>query len=499
MARPRRFGAPLNGAWHTVLARLALTAALAAACDASPSPVPTTTASSGEAPVPTTTASSGEAPVPTVEVQPIEGGPVLLRTDMTLRRVVGVGDGSVTLALNPVDGALYYLKPASGVYRLILSDSPLAELVASASNLQGYPASMTFGPDGTLYTVANSRVSETTTQAIVRRATPKEGGGYTWTTLATTVPYPTSNTNYDHLFNGITVSPDGQYVYVNAGSRTDHGEEEANGGAFPGLREAALTARIFRLPADALDLELPNDEAALEALDVVFATGTRNAFDLAFAPNGELFAVDNGPDADYPDELNWIRPGRHYGFPWRFGATDNPQQFADYDGQTDPYLQRGFSAVDNGLYRNDPSFPPPPGSFTDPVINLGPDAAQYRGDDGAQHDAAAEGSHLNTFTPHRSPLGLVFAAVSQLPADLQSPDGGLSAFVLSWGAAAGTLTDKGQDLLHLALTPADDNYQAVTRQLARGFKNPIDAVMIGNRLYILEYGQGGAVWEITFQ
>jgi glucose/arabinose dehydrogenase len=337
------------------------------------------------------------------------------------------------------------------------------------------------------------------TQAVIRKGAADVSGHWAWTTLASTEPYPMSGTQFDHLFNGIVVSPDGEWVYVNSGSRTDHGEVQPNGLTFQEAREVALTSKIFRLPTDAVDLVLPNDEAALAAQGLLFASGARNAYDLAFAPNGDLFAVDNGPDADYPDELNWIREGLHYGFPWRFGIQDNPQQFPDYDGENDVRLSPDFMAVQTGTYRNDPTFPSPPGAFADPVVNLGPDAAQYRGDDGQPHDAAAEGQPLHTFTPHRSPLGLVFATGPGLPVDLQSDDGSLSAFVLSWGAAGGTLSDKGQDLLHLTLTKRGDNYEAVTTQIAREFSNPIDAVMIENRLYVLEFGPDGAIWELTFE
>jgi glucose/arabinose dehydrogenase len=136
-----------------------------------------------------------------------------------------------------------------------------------------------------------------------------------WSTLAETAPYPKSNTTFDHIFSGIVVSPDGQNVYLTSGSRTAHGEEESNQGKFPGVREVPLTAAIFRLPANGANLMLPNDEVELQAQGYYFARGLRNAFDLAFAPNGDLFASENGPDADYPEELNWIRRGHHYGFP----------------------------------------------------------------------------------------------------------------------------------------------------------------------------------------
>jgi glucose/arabinose dehydrogenase len=286
---------------------------------------------------------------------------------------------------------------------------------------------------------------------------------------------------------------------LNSGSRTVHGEVEDNGGEFPDTREVDLTARIFGIPTDAKGLLIPNDENAHIDQGILFAAGTRNAYDLAFGPNGDLFAADNGPDANFPDELNWIREGEHYGFPWRFGSQDNPQQFADYDGNYDRRLSQDLVAVQLGTYRNDPDFPPAPASFNDPIVNLGPAAAQYRGNDSGQYDAALEDKPLHTFTAHRSPRGLVFSTDENLPADLRGNDESLSAFVLSWGAACVTSSDRGQDLLRLKLTQRGDNYKSVTTQIARDFKNPIDAVMIENKLYVLEYGADGAIWELTFE
>jgi len=432
-----------------------------------------------------------------VEVQPVAQGPTLLRAGITLRKVIGVGEGDVKMARNPADGDLYYLNPVNGLFRVQLGPAASTTKVASKQDIvpDGNPAGMTFGPDGTVYVVVNHKVDSTHTQAIIRKGTL--GGQISWSTLASTEPYQLSNTNFDHLYNGIAVSPDGKWVFVNAGSRTDHGEVESSGDAFPDLREVPLTSAILRVPADARDLTLPADENALKTY--LYADGTRNAYDIRFAPNGDLFAVDNGPDADYPDELNWIREGRHYGFPWRFGNQDNPQQFPGYDGSTDVMLSTDFVAVKNGTYHNDPGFPKPPTTFTAPVVNLGPDAAQYRGDDGQQHDAAAEGKPLFTFTAHRSPLGLAFVSDPKMPADLRSNSSTLSAFLLSWGSAGGTLTDKGQDLLQIRLTRRGDNYEAVSSQFARGFSHPIDAVTIENRLYVLEFGTNAALWELTFE
>jgi hypothetical protein len=442
----------------------------------------------------------GASAVAAVATQPIAGGPLLLREGIALRKVVDVGGANIRLAHSPRDGALYLLNPVDGLARVDVAQGVLAPVAALPELIgEGQPSGMAFGPDGSLFVVANRAAGEALNQGLIRRGSPEATGGFSWETLATTEPYPLSETNFDHQFNGIVVSPDGASVFVNSGSRTDHGEVQDAGGAHPGAREAPLTAKIFRLPADGVELTLPNDEAALEAAGYRFASGTRNAYDLAFAPNGELFAVDNGPDADYPDELNWLREGLHYGHPWRYGAQDNPQQFADYDPDADRLLHPDFMAVKTGTYRADPSFPPPPGPFAEPVRNLGPAATQYRAVDGSVRDAAAEGASLPTFTPHRSPLGLVFAEGEALPADLRSTPETLSAFVLSWGSAGGTLDDRGQDLLHMALTRSGDTYEAVTTQIAREFENPIDALLIENRLYVLEYGAEGAIWELSFE
>jgi Glucose / Sorbosone dehydrogenase len=434
-----------------------------------------------------------------VERRPVAGGPVLLHDGLSLRKVTETGPGNVKLSLNPMDGQLYFLNPGAGIYRVAPTGPTEPVQVVSPEAFQGnWPAGMTIGPDGAVYVVLNGQVGSNQTHAVILRGEGLAAGNVTWHTLASTQPYPLSATPFDHMFNGITVSPDGQSVIVNSGSRTDHGEVEDNHGAFPNTRDVALTAKIYQLPANAGDMVLPNNLDALNAMGVIYASGTRNSFDPEFAPNGDLFAGDNGPDADFPDELNWLRPGLHYGFPWRFGNQDNPQRFANYDPANDHRLSMDFTAVQIGAYHNDPEYPPPPGPFTDPVTNLGPAAMQYRAADGTQHDAAQEGIPLYTFTPHRSPLGLVFTTDSRMPPDLAGDDRTLSAFILSWGAAGGTLTDKGQDLLHLSLTQRGDAYFATTTQIAREFQNPIDAVMIGNRLYVLEFGGAGAIWELTF-
>jgi hypothetical protein len=331
---------------------------------------------------------------------------------------------------------------------------------------------------------------------------PNGGGGRNWSLLAQTEPYPLSNSGFDHLFNGIIVSPDGATIYVNSGARTDHGEVQSNGGVFPNTRDVPLTAKIFVLPTSASGLLLPNDLAVLRAAGRIFAEGTRNSFDFGFAPGGELFATENGPDRDMSDELNWLRAGLHYGFPWRMGGADNPQQFTGYNPTNDPLLDPRFFAVHQGFYHNDPTFPPPPTNFTEPVINIGPDADEFRNPtNGAYEDASTLGTTITTFTAHRAPLGLVFDRDGAMASPFHN-----HGFVLGYtpGDANGTnvpgpFFDPGQDLLDLDLVKLGaTNFQARATRLMAGFNQPVDAEIISNRIFVVEYGGNQGVWEITF-
>lgn len=436
-----------------------------------------------------------------IESQPVDDGPTLLRSNITMRKIVDIGFGGMKLAVNPQNNELYYLRPAEGVFHVILAESVSTEKIVDIEDInpEGNLTGMKFASDGTLYLLMNVRLTTLLTQAEIYRGKMSESGEFIWKTLAKTEQYQTSNTNFDHLFNGLTVSPDDQWVFVSSGSRTDHGEVQNNQGINDDMREVPMTSRIFRLPADGVDLIIPNDEVAQEKLRYLFATGTRNAFDLEFAPNGDLFGVDNGPDADYPDELNWLREGQHYGFPWRFGTHDNPQQFPDYDSAQDNYLSQDFVAIQRGTYRNDPSFPSPPKEFTDPIVNLGPASVQYRDHKGSRQDASKTNETVSTFTPHLSPLGLVFLTDTKLPNYLFPEADQLSAFITSWGAAGGDFEDQGQNLLHLTLVKEGYNYTVRTIQIAQDFKRPIDAVMIENRLYVLEWDGEGTIWELTFE
>ena len=61
-------------------------------------------------------------------------------------------------------------------------------------------------------------------------------------------------------------------------------------------------------------------------------------------------------------------------------------------------------------------------------------------------------------------------------------------------------TKEGTDLLHLRLIydSTSDNYFVRTTRIVDGFNEPTDAVLVGNKMYVIEYGgKGGNIWKIT--
>lgn len=432
--------------------------------------------------------------------------PHSLRSDIQVRNIINTissDNPSVRLVKDTRDNTLYYLKINGEIYQVNLANSTSNLVYTPEQNSFTNAQGLAIGADGTVYLVGNTDIENNQTRAtILQGKFNSSTDNRLWSVLAQSEPYPRSNTAFDHRFNGIVVSPNGESLYINSGSRTDHGEVQSAGGSFPDTREVGLTACILRIPINSRNLVLPNDRHALKAAGYIFAEGTRNTFDFAFAPKGDLFGTENGPDRDMSDELNWLRPGLNYGFPWRIGGADNPQQFPDYNPANDLLLNPSFTAVQNGFFYNDPSFPPRPEvELTEPVINLGPDADRFRDlADGQVKDASDLGQALSTFTTHRSPLGLVFDTAQALSSEFQG-DG----FMLSFtnGDETGDyirspLNDPTQDLLHLDLNKVNDtSYELHATRIVAGFNNPIDAEIISNKIYVMEYGGNQGIWEVT--
>jgi glucose/arabinose dehydrogenase len=439
----------------------------------------------------------------------------IARSDIRARVVTSGIGSAVRIAQSPLNGSLYVLDINGGIHRIdSLTTGARTTVVANndvlepATNGKGHldfttVQGMAFGADGKLYVVANSGGANNT--AVILRGTPS-GSSWTWAEVVRTVAYPNSGTPFDHQWSGIVVRRENNldFLYVNSGSRTDHGELQA------GVRELPLTASMFRIPANLNAVTLPNDRAQLVSAGYLFAEGLRNSFDPTFAPDGRLVSADNGPDSDYSEELNWIQQGGHYGFPWRLGNEDNAIQFDTYDplyitnnyampaDNHDPRLHPGFFGYENKLYRFQSTLGTRPLGFVEPIMNIGPHADSYRtAPAGAVNDASARGEKLGTFTAHRSPLGLSYDASNALCTDFRG-----DAFLLSWGAANPVLgmgDATGQDLLHLDIIPVAGaaGFEVRTTRIVSGFDRSIDSIFIGNRLYVLENGVNGRIFEIS--
>ncbi|MEE9277226.1 MAG: PQQ-dependent sugar dehydrogenase [Dehalococcoidia bacterium] len=117
-----------------------------------------------------------------------------------------------------------------------------------------------------------------------------------------------------HQNNGIALDPAGR-LFITLGSTCNDCVERSE-----------LSASIVVLDLETRELHL-------------FASGLRNPYDLAFSPDGTLWATDNGSDAPCasPDELNRILPNTHYG--WPYCEEEEP-----------PFSNERGAALDLGLH-----------------------------------------------------------------------------------------------------------------------------------------------------
>jgi glucose/arabinose dehydrogenase len=164
-----------------------------------------------------------------------------------------------------------------------------------------------------------------------------------------------------------------------------------------------------------------------------------------------MWSVDNGPDANAPEEMNLLERGRHYGFPF---------QFSDWK-------------VEAGKpYAHTP--PAPPGvSFTLPVVNEGPAAGGSR-------------KGMSTFDPHSSPGGMVWCG-DEFAAPLR---GGF--VVTRFGNLLGPPAapqDVGFDVLLMKVRSDDrGGWRAECTTLLGPLGRPLDVLRAGGgKLYVLEY------------
>ena len=333
-----------------------------------------------------------------------------------------------------LNGDLVLVDPETGVKKQILDhDRYFRKEAASYVQALGLHISA----DGTFYIVVNERHDKEKPKrahVAVYRLKGIDGEGVPqnpaeWLGF----DHPWGIGPFNHGANQLATGPDGM-LYLSVGSRTDHGEKEGKK-SDPDLDpngETPLTACMLRLDPKS---DHPKPE--------VFCRGLRNSFGFDWDDQGRLVATENGPDADHPEELNWLREGKHFGFPYRFGNQALP------------------------MYPD--AVPAPKGlTFEKPIANLGPAA---KGIPGSEY----------SFDPHCSPSGVSFYRKGTLPAKYE---GGF--FVARFGNFLGK-TPVGFDLLFIRLVDKNGELSADVATILEKLQRPIDLCQHKGKIYILEY------------
>ena len=192
------------------------------------------------------------------------------------------------------------------------------------------------------------------------------------------------------------------------------------------------------------------------------------------------------------------------------GGNDNPIQYPNYDYHNDPLVNPNGSGVAAGWFNYTSGFPSIPNNvnWMEPIRNLGSAGDFYRDAiSGGVLQASQNGTYVSSFTAHRSPLGLVFDADSNLSFPYKGdgfvlsfmPGGDSLGFspISPWGIPC-PFVDPSRDLIQMKLeyNTSIDNYEMITRSVVSGFYLPVDAELLGNDLYVIE--RGGALWKINF-
>ncbi len=435
-----------------------------------------------------------------------QSNPIALKAGITINRILTVQNGSIRVIKDPVSRNLFYSTTDGKIFEVHQPSGSAAYdslVFTSADHMVTYAQGFTVH-DSTFYISGNDSSNKPLTFGIIVRGVLQPNGTRMWSKVMQTDFYETGD-YFDHLFSGLAVTPSGDSLLICSGARGDHGEIETRYGLYPNLRNVPLTTNLYIVPAnDTGIVVLHNDSVWNDTSDLLYARGIRNTFDLAFDGGGHLFGVENSGDRDHNEEMNWLRRGRHYGFPWVMGDTDNPQQFPGFIPAADPLISHYSRSWRIGAWSNDPTFPPPPTGvvFDAPIQNFGPDADKYRDPvTGLVMDASDSSVSIGTFTAHRSPLGLVFDNDSVMHTDYRG-DG----FMLSWtkgldscGCTAipdsgiGPFVDPSQDLIHLdlAFDSLIDNFTLHATRVIAEFQHPVDDAIDSNKIYVLENGYGG--------
>ena len=175
--------------------------------------------------------------------------PSATRPDIQIKEVATLSRNAVRIRQDPASGNLYVLEMDGDIKRVTLTGGMATFTTVYRSSDHGVsePLGIAFDQDGALFLVGNEdnvQNNQLGTATIVKGIPDSPGSETrTWKVLAKTVDYLFGFT-YNHKMSGVVVDPNGDFIYVNSGARTDHGETRQ------GYREVGLTAIILKLPTN---------------------------------------------------------------------------------------------------------------------------------------------------------------------------------------------------------------------------------------------------------
>ena len=153
--------------------------------------------------------------------------PFSVAEGVQVKHFLSIGPNCVRIVQDPVTKQIVYTTFNGSVYEIDKNrfGKPFSKLRFTlddhgVSELQG----IAFLGD-TMFLVGNIKVNKGKgTRGIGMRAIRSGKNKYEWTPFFITEEMGGNKTIFNHGFNATEISPDGKYVYVNSGARTDHGE-----------------------------------------------------------------------------------------------------------------------------------------------------------------------------------------------------------------------------------------------------------------------------------
>ena len=187
----------------------------------------------------------------------------------------------------------------------------------------------TFATDSTVYLSWAARGDGGSGAEVARARLVTDGGAPRLDDLTVIWRQQPKTSGSGHYGHRLAFSPDGAHLYVTSGDRQKMSPAQDRG---------TTLGKIIRMNPDGGDAR-------------IWTLGNRNPLGIAFAPDGNLWSSEMGPQGG--DELNLIVEGRNYGWPEvsngsHYGGADIPDHSAG-DGFEAPKVWWNPSVSPAGL------------------------------------------------------------------------------------------------------------------------------------------------------